>query len=129
MYSVGVNLMKKNIILFFSFILIAGCATEAKFQAILNTTMGLSEKQLVDKLGIPHRTYQLGATKYLTYEYSSSYYVPQNQSTYINGYGNYATANTYSYGGYTVNSRCNVTFTIERGVVVNWRYEGNGCKA
>lgn len=110
-------------------LLLIACATEANFQASLNKTMGWSERQLVDKLGIPHRTYQLENVKYFTYEYSASRYVPQNQSSYINGYGNYATANTYSYGGYTVRNFCNVTFMIERGVVVNWKYEGNGCKA
>lgn len=120
--------MKKTCIIL-CFLLLAGCATEAGLQAILNTRMGLSEKQLIDQIGVPHKTHQLDNTKYYTYEYSSSYYVPRNSSTNIYGYGNYATAYTNSYGGYTVNSHCSITYTIENGTVTNWRYQGNGCRA
>ncbi len=120
--------MKKILMMGFVLFLFVGCATEARLQQALNSTVGLSERQLVDKMGIPHRVYQLGTVKYLSYEYSSSYYVPQSQSTSINGYGNMIWADTNTYGGYTVNHNCNITFVVERGVVSNWRYDGNACK-
>lgn len=119
----------KKIYAILNFLFLGGCATETGLQAILNTRMGLSEKQLIDEIGVPHKTYQLDNTKYYTYEYSSSYYVPTNSSTNVYGYGNYATSYTHSYGRYTVNSNCSITYTIENGTVTNWRYQGNDCRA
>lgn len=119
----------KKIYLILCFFFLAGCATEANFRAAMNQSLGISERELINRLGVPHKTYQLEQTKYLTYSYSASYYVPQNYQTNVYGYGNYATAYTNSYGGYSINRTCSVTFTIERGIVVNWRSEGNDCRA
>lgn len=121
--------MRKLVVLLclVSFIL-CGCASEKALQQHLNSLVGISEVQLTTKYGIPDKVYQLGNTKYVSYAFSSSYYVPQSQSSDIYGYGNYATINTQNYGGYTINRSCVITFIVENSRVINWRYQGNDCR-
>ena len=118
----------KKIYLILCFLFISGCASEAEFQRILNTRLGLTPKQLIQNIGIPAQTYQLDQTQYYVYKYSSSVYIPQQYMTHFNNYGSYGTAHTNSFGGYNMHYYCEVTYTIEDGVVKNWTYNGNNCR-
>lgn len=117
--------MRKYLFLLFIPVL-AGCATEAKYRAQLNTYFGYTEKELIDAWGPPDSTYKLNnKTEYFTYNKSRNVYVPATGTT--NLYGN--TFNTGYYGGYTENLNCKTTFTLENGTVTDYRFEGNDCLA
>lgn len=63
--------MKRAIIFCFLFLILLGCATEETFRENLGTTYGLSDKQLINKLGLPHNIYKRRGTEYLIYRYFS----------------------------------------------------------
>ena len=95
---------------------LSACATTAKYEAVLQTWVGQPEDNLVSKWGPPASTYPLsgGKGKMLTYQQGAG-----SISTNL-GYGIYSTEN-YS---------CKTTFTVDgSGVIQNWRWEGNSCKA
>jgi hypothetical protein len=112
-------------------LLLAGCATEAKYEAALKSWVGNSESSLVNSWGPPDSVYENGGTKYLTYQKSRSGYIPGTTPTYQTQIiGN--TAYTNSYGGssgYSYNQNCKTTFTISGGRITNWRWEGNNCRS
>ena len=68
--------------------------------------IGRKEKDLIDIWGVPNDTYLLGDVKYLVYENSTFY----NREK-----------------GLAIKLWWRVTFTIENGVVVDWRCDGNKC--
>ena len=119
----------KNIILILFSLLLLGCATEAKFKEAMDKSIGMSEDELIYRMGTPHSYYSTGQIKYLTYSYSKSSYITPNYSTTAQGWGNYATAQTTGYGGYYINRTCSVTFMIKNHKVIHWRSEGNDCRA
>ena len=111
--------MKKVIFLACCFILIS-CATQKKAIEKLNSRLGMQESELIDILGTPKSFYELGDKRYLTYDYSSSRYIPTTTSTYNNS----GQVTTYTNGGYVSNYVCIVTYIIQNNRVVDWRYKG-----
>lgn len=112
-------------------VIVAGCATEGKYGQMLDTWMGMPESQLLSKWGAPSSAYESGGVKYLTYSDSASGYMPGTapsyQSTVV---GN--TVYTNRVGGtpgFAFNRWCDTTFTVKSGVIVNWSWKGNACKA
>lgn len=96
---------------------LTACATTAKYEAVLNTWVGSSESDLVSKWGIPSSTYPLGDGKMLMYQHNGG-----TVST-AQPIGNMYFVNSTSYW-------CKTTFTIDGlGIIQNWRWEGNACKA
>jgi hypothetical protein len=73
--------------------LLAGCATTANYEKILQSWVGASELELVRKWGTPQRVYETGGTKFLTYASSRNIYIPgtapQYQTTYIGNTASY----------------------------------------
>lgn len=120
----------KKICLWLVFVLSA-CATTEKYEAVLKTWIGSSERELINSWGPPSSVYEVNGDKYLTYQSSRSGYVPGVAPTYQTSFiGN--TAYTTSYGGtpgYSYNHHCKTTFTVSGGVINHWRYEGNSCKS
>ncbi len=107
----------------------SGCATQEKYQQILNTWSGQSESSLVSTWGVPSSVYEANGLKYLTYRRGSTGYLPGTpgtaQTTFV---GN--TAYTSFYGGTSgmvLNFNCETTFIISEGVVAKWTYQGNAC--
>lgn len=111
------------------FIVIAGCATEAKYKAKLNTFLGVSMIDLVRQWGPPQQTYELEGHKFLIYQQKETAYVPGSPPSYTTQFiGN--TAYTTSYGGSPgmfVNLSCTTTFEIAESKIVNWSVKGNDC--
>lgn len=73
--------MNRSLLMIALFIL-AGCATTAKFEEILNSYVGKPERSLIAGWGIPDSVYESGGTKYLTYSQSHSSYVAGLPPTY-----------------------------------------------
>lgn len=110
----------KKIILVLSTLLVIGCATTAKYEASLKTWVGQSESRLVQTWGPPADTYEpKDGTKILTYRFDGG----QRTTANYNQFTRTVNANSYSYW-------CKTSFYIDNfGVVSNWRWEGNSCKA
>lgn len=120
--------------LFFSFILIivlTGCATQAKYQKILDSWIGASEQELIEQWGVPDNTYTLGKLKFLSYKYSDQRVLYGTPPVFINGmYNGMFYPNPV--GGtpnMVVSDWCKTTFTIENSKVAKWSFNGNNCTA
>ncbi|QWD62905.1 hypothetical protein [Polynucleobacter sp. MWH-UH25E] len=112
-------------------LLLAGCATTANYEKILQTTIGKPEKDLVAAWGIPQGSYENEGVRYLTYSRSESGVIP----------GQPARANTVMIAGkpYTnmvggspsigYTNACTTIFKIENKIVVSYEFKGNDCKA
>ena len=116
--------------------LVAGCATRANYEKVLNTWLGASADRLVQKWGAPAGTFRMpnGNDVYI-YDWRRSgaittpVQVNQAPGTFI--------GNTYFPGATTVTGgdvipihrSCRTEFEIANGTVTRWRYEGNACVA
>lgn len=110
---------------------VSGCATAEKFQKNMETWVNQPESKLLSQYGPPHRVYESGGVKYLTYANSRTAVIPGTnpsyQSTVI---GN--TIYTDSYGGtpsVPVNLSCTITFEIVNGYINRVTWRGNNCVA
>ena len=122
--------MKRLLITLFALITTA-CATTANYEKILSSWVGANEIDLVRSWGAPDNQYESSGTKFLTYQRTSNIYMPGTSPTYTTTViGN--TAYTSSSGGspaYNIHMSCKTTFEVKNERIVNWRWEGNGCKA
>lgn len=122
--------MKRTLIAAF-LSLLTGCATTANYEKILNSWVGADEIDLIRKWGSPHRTYETGGTKFLTYVSSRNVYLPGTAPTYqTTMIGN--TAYTNRIGGtpgQNIGLSCVTTFELRNDKIVSWQWEGNDCKA
>ena len=123
--------MRRTILAVVASALLAGCATTAKYEAMLNTWVGHSEDELIRRWGPPDRVYETSSSKYLQFSRSASGYVPGTPPSYQTTIvGN--TAYTNAVGGspgFAYTNWCNTIFELQSGVVRSWRWEGNACKA
>ena len=116
--------MKKLLLVFI--LILAGCASQEKYTQMLSNYVGENEEELISRMGPPDSVYQLNEqTKYLTYKREHSYYNPPSATTHF--WGN--TAYTDFHGGYEQKLWCNTTFTLKKGFVYDYRFEGNNCVA
>lgn len=112
-------------------LMLASCATTAKYEKILNSWVGDDELNLVRSWGPPQQAYEAGGHKFIVYSNDRNVFVPGQAPTYqTNVIGN--TAYTNSYGGspaMNVNLSCTTTFETADGKILNWSYRGNDCTA
>lgn len=127
--------MRKTLyfISFFFIFLTAGCATTAKYEAVLDSWMGHDINELINSWGYPDGSFDHpNGNKVYAYSSSGSYIMPttyNTQSTYT-GVGNTIYGNSYitGYGGQTLNFWCKTFFEVNSSnKIVNWRWEGNNC--
>lgn len=128
-FTMGKKMFFRFFFVFSISFLVSGCATESKYQAILDSWMGHSELSLIQSWGPPQQTYSTSKHKFLVYSNSHKSYIsgtsPTYQTTVI---GN--TAYTTSYGGTSgvnVYYSCKTVFDVVDGVIVSWSYRGNNC--
>lgn len=116
---------------FLFFIFLSSCATTAGYEELLGSWVGKTEEQLIMKWGTPQSVYESNGLKYLTYIQSSSRYIPGTPATYQTQFiGNVAyTKSTGGSPGYSVTYRCQTTFFVRNGEIINWIWQGNNCKA
>jgi hypothetical protein len=142
--------MKKLITLVVSCIL-GGCATTANYEAILQSWIGQPVDNLVSTWGPPQSSFTLSNGGQVL-EYSDqrnmqmpgySYTTPQttyqsgNVSAYGSGgsaYGTYSGISTtyvqHQTPGYNIALSCKTRITVDsNGVITNWAWQGNNCKA
>lgn len=110
-----------------------GCATSAKYKAVLDSWVGSPVQSLVDSWGYPaQQMVSPAGNQVYVYQRSGSFVVPATSTTYatVSGYGNtaYGQATTTTYGGNTVNLNCATYFEIGPGqTIISWRFQGNNC--
>jgi len=125
----------KKIIFLIILCILQGCATTAKYNAILDTWVGHNINELVQAWGYPDSTFDApNENKVYVYGYQASSYVPQTNyttTTYsVFGSNLYSNSTTNSFGGYSINYNCTTYFeTNVGGTIVNWQWKGNACKA
>jgi len=111
--------------------LLSGCATQAKFEENVKSMMGMSEDEVIQKLGAPNGFYQTADMKYLTFSRARSGYVPGTAPNYqTQVIGN--TAYTQAVGGspgYSYTTTCALTLGFRDGRAATYRYEGNACRS
>ena len=107
--------------------LLGACGDQlAQRQAYLNQFIGHPDQELVQKLGVPTRTYTTGGVKYLAYDESRVALVPPLPP--------YSPGPWWFNGGYgggpppqAVKLQCETTFTVADGVVKSYTLRGNAC--
>lgn len=113
-----------------SVLFLTSCATTQKYETVLDSWVGSSEEKLVSLWGPPDSVYVISNTKkMLTYSSASNVILPGSAPHYTTNYiGN--TAYTTSYGGsspISVDLSCKTSFTVDKGQITQWRWEGNNC--
>lgn len=110
-------------------LLLAGCATGAKYEAALNSYVGKPELDLVRNWGAPAQTYETGGSKFLVYSSKRTLVFPGTSPMYTTSYSGYQ-AYTTEIGGTKPTSipmSCETTFEVVDGKVSAWTYRGNDC--
>ncbi len=99
-------------------LMLVACATTGNYEKILQTWMGLSESRLVAAWGPPTSVYNLpDGGKMLTYMYPGG---TRSSSQY----------NAITHSVDTTTYWCKTTMTINSsGIITNWMWKGNSCKA
>lgn len=111
-------------------LLVAGCATAERYQAMLENWVGAEERELIAAWGPPDSVYEGQDARYLTWNSQYQNYMPGSPPRYetrVVGDRVY----TVPYGGtpgHLFTSRCKTTFTLVDARVTGWRTEGNACR-
>ncbi|MFJ3372935.1 hypothetical protein [Pseudomonas sp. NPDC086251] len=112
-------------------LVLAGCATEAKYQYMLNAMQGADELSLIRRWGPPDQVYESQRHRFLVYRHNQSTLMPGAEPVYQTTLsGN--TAYTRGFGGYPptiVTLFCVTTFEIADGKIVGSSYRGSNCTA
>ncbi len=123
--------MRKTITLTAILFTLAGCATTANYEKILQSWVGDTELNLIRKWGPPRESYETGGSKFLVYSSSRNVYLSGTAPSYTTTViGN--TAYTNAVGGtpgQNIGLSCQTTFEISGERIVSWRWQGNACKA
>jgi len=103
---------------------LAGCSDQlAARQAYLSSLVGQPEASLVQQMGVPARSYEVGGAKFLAYDEQRVDVVPSFPSygPFFNGW----------YGGgfppQVIERRCETTFEVTDGTVRSFTLRGNAC--
>ena len=131
----------KKILVYLIFLGLAGCATTAKYEAKLNSWIGIGDNALIASWGIPDKTYEMREGKkaveygYRRIIHSGGYSYSRPQTVYHSG-----TIGGQSYSGestvYVTETEpvrrhkvsCKTTFIIDKdGIIENWHHKGNHC--
>ena len=131
--------------------ILTGCATTANYENVLSSWVGTTADNLIMRWGPPSNSYPLSNGGRVL-EYSNQRNIPLGgyativpQTTYSSGnvnvygkggpaYGNYSgTSTTYVQTTTPIQNiamHCSTRFTVDsQGVVRNWAWQGNDCKA
>ena len=108
---------------------LSACATQEDFEAKLSSWVGHSGSELISSWGPPHRVYESGGQKYLTWSSSGTMVIPGSSPSYNTTFIG-STAYTTPIGGSSpmaINLSCEKTMTLENGYITTWRWQGNNC--
>lgn len=134
--------MNKIVIVGMSLALLAGCATEEKYNKELDGFINQPASSVEAKFGKPSAAKIFGnGDEVITYTKVSESYVPSEYYMYNNNFipgqevvyspftGDYDFYPFEQSFGYTVSRSCQTSFLVEQGVVSGWRWKGNDCVA
>lgn len=114
---------------------ISGCATTAKYEAVLNSWLGSHAQDLVNSWGYPDGSFKApNGNEVYVYARGANVTMPSQYHTTgtVNSLGGYSTFNatTTQSGGQTLNFWCKTYIEMNQSKrIVNWRWEGNNCIA
>jgi hypothetical protein len=99
-----------------------GCADQlAARQAYFGSLVGQPEAALVQQMGVPARSYEVGGAKFLAYD--------ERRIDVVPGFPSYSPFFTGWYGGgfptQVVNLRCETTLEVSGGTVRSFAVRGN----
>jgi hypothetical protein len=115
--------MMRRVWLVVAAVLLSGCTGGlAERHAELSHWIGQPESQLIAAMGAPHRVYDSGGMKFLTYQEVEVQREPAGG--YYFGPGPAAPT---GFGGPRLISTCETTFTVSGGVVRAFSLRGGGC--
>lgn len=89
---------------------VTGCASVANYQANLQTWVGQNEQALEQTWGAPTSIEQAGNVRQITF-------ISNDGTEVFNGYWGPRVQSLY----------CTTIFSVENGIIVQARYEGNEC--
>jgi hypothetical protein len=104
---------------------VGACANQlAAREAFLKQFVGHSDSELVQKLGVPTRTYETHGVKYLAYTESRLEFMPPlppyaGPPWWLGAYG--------AAPPQVVNLVCETTFVVAGGIVKSYALRGNAC--
>ena len=132
--------MKKTSLILAFGLLLGACASNAKYDSELNSLIGKSKADLIQKMGAPSAVKMLSnGDEVIAYTKANDVYVPSEFYLYNQGalsnegdlYAPFLDNYDYSpYGdafGYTVEYVCKTAFYLQGGRVVGWKWRGNDC--
>lgn len=126
--------MKNKAITFFvCSLLLCGCATAAKYEAVLNSWTNAEINRLTDSWGYPSGSFIApNGNRVYVYQRGNSVTMPTTYQTNTNvyGYGNtaYGRSTTNVYGGETLTFWCRTFFEVDSSnIIIKWSYQGNNC--
>ena len=104
--------------------LMVGCVNQlAARQAYLGQFVGQPESTVVQQMGVPARSYEVGGAKYLAYD--------EHRIDLVPAFPSYSPFFTGWYGGgfppQVVDRRCETTFEVAGGTVQSFTLRGNAC--
>ncbi|MCI0752274.1 hypothetical protein [Teichococcus vastitatis] len=113
----------RRLILALPVVLLAACAVGPTLDQQLSTFVGQSEGDVVARMGVPVRTYEIEGRRFLQFEQYSTVMVPGDPLYYGGWYRrHWATPSTYA------QVRCDITFTLRAGRVESYAARGDGCR-
>lgn len=121
---------------FFSFLaaglclsLLAACTTgPSRYVTDMQRFQGATEAQLVDTLGPPDSSYEVGGTRYLSYAKTSQRMVQTGPSYGVGmGTGNVMLGQGFGNDARIYTDRCDVFFAIRNHRVIKVGHRGNAC--
>ena len=121
--------MVRKIALVMLILLVSGCATTAKYHAILETWVNRDINQLIEEWGYPHNSLKLpnGNTVYI-YGSADRYITPVQTFTTFHAVGDKLYADTMVMGGQSYTYWCRTFFEVNsENLIIKWRTEGNSC--
>lgn len=114
-------------------LLTSGCCSREKFEQRLNGYIGDSKVRLLQDFGQPIRTERVGGEELVSFLRDRTYFVnetgPSMHTTKRKTKDGY-TIDTYTNPGtpaHYVEQKCEMSFRIRNGRVVDWKSRGNDC--
>ena len=106
-------------------LLLAACATEPPLEVRLQPLVGKTEAELVQTLGVPTATYEVGGDRFLQYEDQTRTIYPGDPFWD----GRYRRFGGPIYSPPLVVTRvCAITFGLRDHRVASFTFRGNGCR-
>lgn len=121
----------KSVLMLAVLALLAGCASESKYKANMDSWVGHDETRLIRKWGPPAQTYESGGSKFLVYNMTYSLGIPGTPTTASTGnYGNASfTTVTPGIPSQAIDYNCASQFEVKGDKIVAWTSRGDGCVA